>query len=109
MLSLFSMIGLSAVAQQGLPGPAEIQQAYARGTRNVNGKPGIKYWQNTADYDLKVDFNPSSRLLKGTVDVVYKNQSTDTLKEIWFKLYPICTKRVRHGLQRSMSATKMMV
>jgi len=88
MLSLFSMIGLSAFAQQGLPVPAEIQQAYARGTRNVNGKPGIKYWQNTADYDLKVDFNPSSRLLKGTVDVVYKNQSTDTLKEIWFKLYP---------------------
>jgi len=82
------MIGLSAFAQQGLPVPAEIQQAYARGTRNVNGKPGIKYWQNTADYDLKVDFNPSSRLLKGTVDVVYKNQSTDTLKEIWFKLYP---------------------
>ena len=82
------MIGLSAFAQQGLPVPAEIQQAYARGTRNVNGKPGLKYWQNTADYDLKVDFNPSSRLLKGTVDVVYKNQSTDTLKEIWFKLYP---------------------
>jgi hypothetical protein len=88
MLSLFSMIGLSAFAQQGLPVPAEIQKAYANGTRNINGKPGLKYWQNTADYDLKVDFNPSSRLLKGTVDVVYKNQSPDTLKEIWFKLYP---------------------
>jgi len=88
MLSLFSMIGLSAFAQQGLPVPAEIQQAYANGTRNVNGKPGVKYWQNSADYELKVDFNPSSRLLKGTVDVIYKNQSPDTLKEIWFKLYP---------------------
>jgi hypothetical protein len=88
MLSLFSMIGLSAFAQQGLPVPAEIQKAYANGTRNINGKPGLKYWQNTAEYDLKVDFNPSSRLLKGSVDVVYKNQSPDTLKEIWFKLYP---------------------
>ena len=88
MLSLFSMIGLSAFAQQGLPVPAEIQHAYANGTRNVNGKPGVKYWQNSADYELKVDFNPSSRLLKGTVDVIYKNQSPDTLKEIWFKLYP---------------------
>ena len=82
------MIGLSAFAQQGLPVPSAIKQAYAKGTRNVNGKPGLKYWQNTADYDLKVDFNPSTRLLKGAVEVVYKNQSPDTLKEIWFKLYP---------------------
>jgi len=82
------MIGLSAFAQKSLPVPSEIQQAYAKGTRDVNGKPGLKYWQNTADYDLKVDFNPTSRLLKGSVDVVYKNLSPDTLKEIWFKLYP---------------------
>ncbi|MET4138068.1 M1 family metallopeptidase [Pedobacter sp. UYP1] len=88
MLSLFSMIGLSVFAQQGLPVPADIQQAYNKGTRAVNGKPGLKYWQNTADYDLKVDFDPVSGLLKGTVDVVYKNQSPDTLKEVWFKLYP---------------------
>jgi len=82
------MIGLSAFAQHSLPVPVEFQQAYTKGTRNVNGKPGPKYWQNTADYDLKVDFNPASRLLKGTVEVSYKNQSPDVLKEIWFKLYP---------------------
>ncbi|MBB6498929.1 M1 family metallopeptidase [Pedobacter cryoconitis] len=88
MLSLFSVIGLSVFAQQGLSVPADFQQAYAKGTRSVTGKPGPKYWQNTADYDLKVDFEPVSGLLKGTVDVIYKNQSPDTLKEVWFKLYP---------------------
>ncbi|MDO7742525.1 MAG: M1 family metallopeptidase, partial [Pedobacter sp.] len=40
------------------------------------------------DYELKVDFSPASRVIKGTVDVVYKNNSPDVLHEIWFKLYP---------------------
>ena len=88
LLGLFSMMGLSAFAQQALPVSPEIQQAYSKKTRDLSGKPGSKYWQNTADYDLKVDFNPLSRVLKGTVEVVYKNQSPDTLKEVWFKLYP---------------------
>ena len=88
LLSLFGMMGTVAVAQQGLAIPAEFQRAYANGTRDVSGRPGKNYWQNSADYDLKVDFNPKSRILKGTVDVIYKNNSTDTLKEIWFKLYP---------------------
>lgn len=88
LLGLFSMMGLSAFAQHALPVPPEIQQAYNKKTRDLSGKPGAKYWQNTADYDLKVDFNPLSRVLKGTVEVVYKNQSLDTLKEVWFKLYP---------------------
>lgn len=64
------------------------QQAYQKGTRDVNGAPGAKYWQNTANYDLKVNFDPVTRLLKGTVEITYFNNSPDTLKEIWFKLYP---------------------
>lgn len=76
-----------AVAQQ-LPVPAEIQAAYAKETRSTSGKPGKNYWQNTADYDIKVDFNPATRLLKGTVDVVYDNNSPDALSKLWFKLYP---------------------
>jgi len=88
IISLINMMGLTAFAQQVLPVPAYIQQAYDKGTRSITGKPGPKYWQNSADYDLKVDFDPSSRILKGTVDVTYKNESPDSLKEIWFKLYP---------------------
>ena len=88
LVSLISTMGLSAFGQQVLPATAAVQQAYAKQTRNKNGKPGPKYWQNTADYDLKVDFDPSTRVLKGTVAISYKNQSPDTLKEIWFKLYP---------------------
>lgn len=82
------MMGLTAVAQHSLPVPANIQAAYNRGTRSADGKPGRRYWQNTAGYDIKVDFSPASRLVRGTVDILYRNQSPDTLKQIWFKLYP---------------------
>jgi hypothetical protein len=88
LFSLISTMGLSAFGQQSLPVPAAVQQAYVKGTRDIKGRPGAKYWQNTADYDLKVSFDPSTRILKGTVAVSYKNQSPDVLNELWFKLYP---------------------
>lgn len=88
MIGLFSMVGLSTFAQRTLPVAANFQQAYDKGTRAVSGRPGAKYWQNTADYNLQLSFDPASRALKGSEDVIYKNQSPDTLKEIWFKLYP---------------------
>lgn len=75
-------------AQQKLPLLPEFQRAYDRQTRSTTGKPGEKYWQNTADYKLTVDFNPSTRLLKGTVEAIYVNNSPDSLNQIWFKLYP---------------------
>jgi len=88
LVSLISTMGLSAFGQQSLPVPAEVQQAYTKGTRDASGRPGVKYWQNTADYDLKVSFDPSTRILKGAVAISYKNQSPDVLNELWFKLYP---------------------
>lgn len=77
-----------AHAQHSLPVPPEIQRAYEKGTRDSSGKPGKNYWQNGADYSLKVDFNPETRLIKGQVEITYKNNSPDTLKQLWFKLYP---------------------
>lgn len=77
-----------ASAQTTLPIAPEFHKAYQKETRNTDGKPGKNYWQNTSKYDLNVDFNPISRLLKGKVQVTYTNNSPDTLKEIWFKLYP---------------------
>lgn len=84
-LLLFST---AAIAQVQLPVEEVFQKTYQKGTRDVTGKPGPKYWQNKADYDLDVEFNPKTRLLKGEVDIVYFNNSPDTLKQIWFKLYP---------------------
>ncbi|GAA3961162.1 M1 family metallopeptidase [Pedobacter ginsengiterrae] len=85
----FVMLWVSAVkAQSQLPIEPVFQNAYLKETRSKDGKPGKKYWQNSSNYNLKVNFNPVSRLLNGKVDVTYTNNSPDTLKTIWFKLYP---------------------
>ena len=84
---------------QQLPVPRNIQSAINKGTRAVNGKPGSNYWQNTADYGLKINFDPASRLLKGEEVINYTNNSPDTLKQVIFKLYPNLYKLVEN-LQR---------
>ncbi|MCJ0743547.1 M1 family metallopeptidase [Pedobacter montanisoli] len=84
--AVFTVLTLTAQAQLSV-GP-EFEQAYQKGTRDRSGAPGKNYWQNTANYDLKIDFNPETRLLKGEVEIVYTNNSPDVLNEIWFKLYP---------------------
>ena len=90
-IKIFSLLLFTTVyvsAQTTLPIAPEFQKTYQKETRNTDGKPGKNYWQNTSKYDLNVDFNPVSRLLKGKVQITYTNNSPDTLKEIWFKLYP---------------------
>lgn len=75
-------------AQTTLPIPSNIQATYSKGTRTAAGAPGKNYWQNRADYTIKVNFNPTDRNLDGTVNIDYTNNSPDTLHEVWFKLYP---------------------
>ncbi|WP_181306813.1 M1 family metallopeptidase [Rufibacter sp. XAAS-G3-1] len=88
LLCALLALSTSAFAQQQLPMPRNIAAAYQKGTRSQDGSPGKSYWQNTADYTIKIDFDPFSRKLAGTVDIDYTNNSPDTLKQIVFKLYP---------------------
>lgn len=88
LAAIFLLLSVPAFAQESLPVPANIQQAYSKRTRLVSGKPGPGYWQNTADYRLKTNFDPVSRVLTGVVEISYFNNSPDTLKQLWFKLYP---------------------
>ncbi|MFD2244716.1 M1 family metallopeptidase [Pontibacter ruber] len=81
-------VGASGFAQEQLPMPRNIQQAYEKGTRSASGVPGQNYWQNSADYTIKLNFDPNTRQLSGTVAIDYVNNSPDTLRQIWFKLYP---------------------
>ncbi|MDP4261985.1 MAG: M1 family metallopeptidase [Bacteroidota bacterium] len=84
-LLLFS---ITIQAQNLLPTPRNIQAAYDKGTRSTDGRPGKNYWQNIAYYDLDIHFYPATRVLSGTANINYTNNSPDTLKQIWFKLYP---------------------
>ncbi len=75
-------------AQTTLPIPRNLKEAYQKGTRSTDGKPGKSYWQNTANYNLNVSFSPQTRVVQGSEKIEYINNSPDTLTEIVFKLYP---------------------
>lgn len=74
-----------------------IQNAYKNQTRTDSGTAGKNYWQNFANYNIKVSFDPSTQLLKGSEIISYENNSPDTLKEVIVRLYPDLYKK---GVQR---------
>ena len=82
------LIACLQVTAQPLPVARNYQYAFDKNTRSLNGKPGVKYWQNTADYNIDVSFSPATRVIAGTETIIYSNNSPDTLNHVWFKLYP---------------------
>lgn len=74
-------------AQQQIFIPVEFQRAVDAGTRTLKGKPGNNYFQNSANYDINVHFDPATALLKGNAKITYFNNSTDSLRSIVFRLY----------------------
>jgi len=96
-LRLISFFSISPARSQQLFTNTNIQKAYKNQTRNDSGKPGKNYWQNFADYNIKVSFDPFTQLLKGSETISYENNSPDTLKEVIIRLYPDLYKK---GVQR---------
>jgi hypothetical protein len=84
----FALIYCLKIHAQSLPVARNYQQAYDKNTRTADGKPGTSYWQNSAVYNINVNFQPATRIISGNEEIVYTNNSPDTLNEIWFKLYP---------------------
>ena len=46
-----------------------------------------KYWQQHVDYTMKVAMNVKDFTYKGTQELVYTNNSPDTLKQVFYHLY----------------------
>ncbi|MBA3647098.1 MAG: M1 family metallopeptidase [Chitinophagales bacterium] len=68
--------------------PRNVQQAFEKGTRSSDGRPGENYWQNSGDYNINISFDPKTLLLSGKETIVYHNNSPDTLHKIVIHLYP---------------------
>jgi hypothetical protein len=60
------------------PSPAEY--------RSNAGKPGSKYWQNKADYEITVKLDTATHRIEGKVTIQYTNNSPDKLNFIWLQL-----------------------
>ncbi|HYC28506.1 MAG TPA: M1 family peptidase, partial [Chitinophagaceae bacterium] len=73
-------------SSQSLYTPRNILDAYAKGTRSTDGKPGKNYWQNTGRYDIKITTAPPAKEVRGTETITYFNNSSDTLRSLVIRL-----------------------
>ncbi|PWB27028.1 M1 family metallopeptidase [Flavobacterium sp. HTF] len=82
-LLLFSFLFLAQYGfSQDLFMPRNIEQAYAKGTRSADGKPGKNYWQNHGKYTMELTVNADTKIVSGTETIVYENNSNDTLRNL---------------------------
>lgn len=54
--------------------------------RLASGAPGPRYWQQRADYDIRVSLNDAEQSLKGSGTIIYHNRSPHTLPYLWVQL-----------------------
>jgi len=76
----------SATAGRPVPGPVyeipEFSRAVANGTRSRDGRPGAKYWVNRARYSIDAILDDARHRIIAHEQVVYRNNSPDTLRRI---------------------------
>jgi hypothetical protein len=66
--------------------PRAVKEAYRKGTRSTDGRPGPNYWQNRARYNIAVTALPPDRNVRGIEQITYFNNSPDTLRNPVIKL-----------------------
>ncbi|WP_234733092.1 M1 family metallopeptidase [Tellurirhabdus bombi] len=54
--------------------------------RTASGSPGRDYFQNRADYDIKVELDDANQKIIGSEMVTYYNNSPDVLPYIWLQV-----------------------
>ncbi|MCI1186729.1 M1 family metallopeptidase [Hymenobacter sp. DH14] len=90
LLTLLLLAGLAetAAAQTTPPlyMPRDIKQAFAKGTRSPDGRPGPRYWQNRARYNITVEAAPPARDIRGRETITYTNNSPDTLRQVVLRI-----------------------
>lgn len=81
------IVSANLLAQNNFYIPLNIKPAYEKNTRSMDGKPGVNYWQNRSEYNIKVNFDPAVKLLDGSEEITYYNNSPDSLSQIVIRLY----------------------
>lgn len=55
--------------------------------RLSTGRPSPSYWQQHVDYTVEAELHPERRTLTGRADILYHNNSPDTLRTLVWHLY----------------------
>ena len=99
VVALLALVGNAqvSVAQTATPPPASKYDQHkvfnplfyttnGNEYRTAGGEPGVKYWQNRADYKLAVTLDTAEHRVSGNVDITYTNNSPDKLPFVWLQL-----------------------
>jgi len=54
--------------------------------RAASGAPGHEYWQQKADYDIKIELDDKNHRIQGSETITYTNNSPDALSYVWLQL-----------------------
>lgn len=54
--------------------------------RTASGAPGHQYWQQKADYKMRVTLNDDNQSITGSETITYYNNSPDDLSYLWIQL-----------------------
>jgi hypothetical protein len=54
--------------------------------RSASGAPGHAYWQQRADYNIKLELNDDKQRIDGEETITYQNNSPDALSYLWLQL-----------------------
>lgn len=54
--------------------------------RTASGAPGRDYWQQKADYNIKVELDDENQRITGSEKITYINNSPDVLTYLWLQL-----------------------
>ena len=54
--------------------------------RTASGAPGPQYWQQRADYNIKVSLDDQKQAITGSETITYTNLSPDVLTYLWVQL-----------------------
>jgi hypothetical protein len=54
--------------------------------RSADGRPGPQYWQQKADYRIRVTLDPNTHRVSGTVSIRYTNNAPQPLPYLWMAL-----------------------
>jgi len=54
--------------------------------RTASGAPGHEYYQNEADYKMKIRLDDATQILTGSETITYHNNSPDDLEYLWVQL-----------------------
>ncbi len=68
-------------------------------TRSATGRPGEAYWQQRADYRIRVSLD--GRRILGSQRITYTNNSPDSLRSLWLQLDQNLFREDSYGARRA--------